>query len=205
MRFESARGAGTAAGPRGHSSGGNLNLESATRRALLRGAAALTLTGLEAVFAPSVSANALRIGETAPPATLVALDGQRVSTSELLGHVVILTFWATWCGPCREELPLLSAYAARHAADGLKVLGFALDSPEDDSRKVQQVAHSLSFPVGLLANSSLPGYGRIWRIPVNFTINREGQLIDNGWKEKDSTWTAERLDRVVTPLLENST
>jgi cytochrome c biogenesis protein CcmG, thiol:disulfide interchange protein DsbE len=52
-----------------------------------------------------------------------------------------------------------------------------------------------------LANSSLPGYGRIWRIPVNFTINRAGQLIDDGWKDKDSTWTAERLERIVTPLL----
>ena len=203
MRFESARGAGTAAGPRGHGSGGDLNLESATRRRLLRGAAALSLTGLDAVFAPLASANALRIGEPAPPATLVALDGQRVSTSELLGQVVILTFWATWCGPCREELPLLSAYATQHAAEGLKVLAFTLDSP-DDLRKVQPVAQSLSFPVGFLANSSLPGYGRIWRIPANFTINREGQLIDNGWKDKESSWTPERLERIVTPLLENS-
>jgi len=41
-------------------------------------------------------------------------------------------------------------------------------------------------------------------MPVNLTINPEGQLIDNGWKDKDSTWTAERLERVVTPLLNNS-
>jgi cytochrome c biogenesis protein CcmG/thiol:disulfide interchange protein DsbE len=61
----------------------------------------------------------------------------------------------------------------------------------------------LNFPVGFLANSSLPGYGRIWRIPANFTINREGRLIDNGWKDKESSWTAERLERIVTPLLDN--
>jgi cytochrome c biogenesis protein CcmG, thiol:disulfide interchange protein DsbE len=184
--------------------GGSTKLESAARRALLRGAAALSLTGFDALLAPWASANALRVGEPAPPATLVALDGQRIATSELLGRVVILTFWATWCGPCRQELPLLSSYATQHAADGLTVLGFGLDSPEEDLRKVRQVAQSLSFPVGLLANSSLPDYGRIWRIPVNFTINREGQLIDNGWKDKDSTWTAERLERVVTPLFKNS-
>ena len=203
MRFESGPGAGTAARPLGHGGVGDLSVESATRRALLRGAAALSLMGLDAVFAPLAPAKALRVGEPAPLATLVALDGQRISTSELLGHVVILTFWATWCGPCREELPLLSAYAAQHAAEGVTVLGFALDSPEDDPLKVRQVAHSLSFPVGLLATSSLPGYGRIWRIPVNFTINREGRLIDDGWKDKDSTWTPERLKRVVTPLLES--
>src|SRR5271170_384294 len=140
-----------------------MRFEPTTRRALLRGAAALAVTGFDALGASSASANALRVGATAPSATLVALDGRRIATAELLGRVVILTFWATWCVPCREELPLLSAYAARHAAEGLTVLGFALDSPEDDPHKVQEAARSLSFPVGLLANSSVPDYGRIWR------------------------------------------
>jgi cytochrome c biogenesis protein CcmG/thiol:disulfide interchange protein DsbE len=203
MRFEPGSGARKAARARGHRSGDGLKLESATRRALLRGAAALSLTGLDAAFAPLASANALRVGEPAPPATLVALDGQRISTAELLGHVVILTFWATWCGPCREELPLLSAYATQHANEGLTVLAFTLDSP-DELRKVQPVAQSFSFPVGFLANSSLPGYGRIWRIPVNFTINRDGQLVDDGWRDKDAVWTSERLERIVTPLINNS-
>src|ERR1700676_3168384 len=176
MHCNSGRDGRTAARSRDDGAGGT-KLESATRRALLRGAAALSLTGLDAAFAPWASANALRVGEPAPPATLVALDGQRIATSELLGRVVILTFWATWCGPCREELPLLSAYATQHANEGLTVLAFTLDSP-DELRKVQPVAQSLSFPVGFLANSSLPGYGRIWRIPANFTISREGQLIN---------------------------
>jgi cytochrome c biogenesis protein CcmG, thiol:disulfide interchange protein DsbE len=171
------------------------------RRAILRGVAALGLTGLDALLVPAVQAAGLRVGELAPPATLVTLDGQRLTTTELLGHVVVLTFWATWCVPCREELPLLSDYATQHAVQHLTVLGFALDSPEDDLRKVQQVARSLSFPVGLLGNSSAPGYGRIWRIPVNFTIDRKGRLIDNGWDDKKPTWTAERLERIVTPLL----
>jgi cytochrome c biogenesis protein CcmG, thiol:disulfide interchange protein DsbE len=66
---------------------------------------------------------------------------------------------------------------------------------------VRAVAGSLSFPNGLLASSSAPGYGRIWRIPVNFTIDREGRLVDDGWREKKPVWTPERLDRIVTPLL----
>lgn len=167
---------------------------------MLRGAAAFALAGVDVLFAPRAQANALRVGESAPPATLVTLDGQRLATADLLGHVVILTFWATWCSPCREELPLLSAYAAQHAADGLTVLGFSLDSA-DELRQVRQIAQSLRFPVGLLDNSSVPGYGRIWHIPVNFTIDRQGKLVDNGWKDKQPTWTQERLERVVTPLL----
>jgi thiol-disulfide isomerase/thioredoxin len=148
-------------------------------------------------------ANDLRVGATAPPATLVTLDGQRISTLQLLGQVVILTFWATWCEPCREELPLLSQYALQHAEAGLRILGFSLDMP-DNIRDVKKVAETLSFPVGLLAHSSTPGYGRIWRLPVNFTIDRAGRLVVDGWKEKNPSWTAERLEQLVTPLLDVS-
>lgn len=150
--------------------------------------------------APDARANALKVGAPAPPAALVTLDGRRISTEDLIGHVVILTFWATWCGPCRQELPLLSAYATDHAAQGLIVLGFSLDGPEDMA-KVQAIAKSLSFPSGLVSASSLPGYGRIWHIPVNFTIDRRGRLVDDGWKDKQASWTAERLQRIVAPLL----
>lgn len=160
----------------------------------------LALMSCDALFATQVRANDLRVGRPAPPATLVTLDGTRIATAELLGQVVILTFWATWCGPCRQELPLLSDYAMLHASAGLSVLGFSLDAAEDSS-KVQAVARRLSFPNGLVEHSTLPGYGRIWRIPVNFTIDRKGRLIDDGWKDKDAAWTAERLERVVTPLL----
>jgi cytochrome c biogenesis protein CcmG, thiol:disulfide interchange protein DsbE len=152
---------------------------------------------------PAARANDLHVGERAPPATLVTLDGQKVSTPDLLGNVVILTFWATWCVPCRDELPLLSKYAAEQASQGLRVLGFSLDLPEEIAG-VRKVAQSLSFPNGLLASSSAPGYGRIWRIPVNFTIDRKGRLVDDGWREKKPVWTPERLDRIVTPLLSAS-
>ncbi len=157
----------------------------------------LAINGLIPRFA---QANDLRVGRPAPPATLVQLDGKHVSTTELIGQVVILTFWATWCAPCREELPLLSEYATKHATDGLSVLGFCLDTP-DKLPEVKRIARSLSFPVGLFALSSAPGYGRIWKLPVNFTIDRHGKLIDNGWKDRTPEWTPPRLEQVVTPLL----
>ena len=56
----------------------------------------------------SAQATDLRLGLPAPPATLVTLERQNISTSSLLGRVILLTFWATWCGPCREKFPLLS-------------------------------------------------------------------------------------------------
>lgn len=175
-----------------------------TRRALLRGAATLAAAAPGVLASSWAWANDLRLGHPAPPATLMTLDGPRIDTRDLVGRVVILTFWATWCGPCREELPLLSAYAEQNAARGLSVLGFTLD-PAENLPKVRRVAQTLSFPVGLVDNSSLPGYGRIWRIPVNFTIDRQGRLIDDGWKDKEATWTAGRLERIVAPLLNDST
>lgn len=170
-----------------------------SRRAVLQ-AGTCALVAQIALRAGRAEANDLHVGAPAPPATLVTLDGQRISTTELIGRVVILTFWATWCEPCREELPLLSWYADQHAGAGLRVLGFTLDPPEK-LPAVTKIAQTLSFPVGLLANSSAPGYGRIWRLPVNFTIDRAGLLVADGWKEKQPTWTAERLEEVVTPLL----
>ncbi|HUK03135.1 MAG TPA: TlpA disulfide reductase family protein [Steroidobacteraceae bacterium] len=145
-------------------------------------------------------ANDLRIGALAPPATLVTLDGQRISTTDLLGQVVVLMFWATWCVPCRDELALVSRYAAQHADAGLRVLGFSLDS-RDELAKVRSITRDLTFPNGLLEVSSAAGYGRIWRLPVNFTIDRAGRLIEDGWKEKQPGWTPQRLEQIVTPLL----
>jgi cytochrome c biogenesis protein CcmG/thiol:disulfide interchange protein DsbE len=171
-----------------------------TRRELLRVAAALSGLGFGGLMARPAQANALRVGEPAPPAILTRFDGGHVSTADLLGNVVVLTFWATWCVPCRDELPLLSAYAAQHATQGLRVLGFCLNTP-DQLAEARTLAQQLSFPSGLLANADAPGYGRIWRIPVNFTIDRQGRLVDDGWKDAHPVWTQERLERIVTPLL----
>jgi peroxiredoxin len=168
------------------------------RRAFLKGLAACL--ACDVLRTRTAWAGGLRVGAPAPAATLVTLDGQRISTTELHGQVVILTFWATWCSPCREELPLLSDYLAQHADAGLKILGFGLDTRERLA-EVRQVAQSLHFPVGLMSDSSAPGYGRIWRLPVSFTIDRQGRLAEDGWKEKQPAWTRERLDQVVTPLL----
>ena len=172
----------------------------AQRRALLRGAVAIGIAGAGALCAPPARANDLKTGQPAPPLVLHTLDGRSIATRDLLGKVVIATFWATWCVPCREELPLLSAYAAQHSAQGLQVLGFSLDEA-GSLPKVRTVAASLSFPVGLLGSPWVPVYGRIWRLPVSFVIDRAGHLVDNGWDDDPPEWTAQRLQRVVDPLL----
>ncbi|HTP45460.1 MAG TPA: TlpA disulfide reductase family protein [Casimicrobiaceae bacterium] len=170
------------------------------RRALLRDVVGLGIAAVGGFFSPLLCANALEVGQPAPPLVLTTLDGQSIATRDLLGQVVIATFWATWCEPCREELPLLSAYASRNAQHGLRVLGFSLDGPES-LPKVRAVAATLSFPVGLLGSPYVGAYGRIWRLPVSFVIDRAGRLAHNGWDDDQQPWTKERLQRVVDPLL----
>jgi peroxiredoxin len=170
------------------------------RRAWLRGAAALALATGGSLPSAAVRAASLQVGQLAPPLVLHALDGRNFATRELRGQEVIATFWATWCEPCREELPMFSAYATRHAPDGLQVLGFSLDGPQA-LPKVREVAASLSFPVGLLGSAYAGDYGRIWQIPVSFVIDRGGRLAHNGWDDDQQPWTREQLQRVVDPLL----
>lgn len=167
------------------------------RRRLLLG----SIGAAAGLLLPAVAqANDLVVGNAAPPLILHTLDGKDIATNALTGKIVIATFWATYCDPCREELPLLSAYAAAHAARGLQVLGFCIDPPSNIV-EVKRIAKTLSFPVGIMATPYAGGYGRIWRMPVSFVIDRSGRLVDNGWLDDNPIWTAERLHRIMDPLL----
>lgn len=158
------------------------------------------MIALVAIMTPTAFANDLNVGKPAPPLVLHALDGKNISLQDLRGKIVIVTFWATWCSPCHAELPILSDYVKRHANQGLRVLAFSIDSP-DDMAAVKNMASQVSFPVGLLGSAWAGGYGRIWRVPVSFVIDRSGRLVYNGWNDGHPAWTRQRLQSEVTPLL----
>jgi cytochrome c biogenesis protein CcmG, thiol:disulfide interchange protein DsbE len=150
-------------------------------------------------FALPLSAVAIKEGEPAPGFDAKLLDGKPFSLAAQTGKVVVVNFWATWCEPCRAEMPALDAYYKQHKAEGLEVVAISMDQPGDDA-KVREVMQSFSFDGGLGREASFKGYGRIWRLPLTFVIDRRGILRKDGWYGKAGIDQA-MLEGTVTPLL----
>src|SRR5580704_1548616 len=87
-----------------------------------------------------------KVGKPAPPFTIYTFDKRKVTLADLAGKVVVLNFWATWCAPCRVELPMLDAYVRRHPGDDLQLFAVTVEGSVPDS-KLQPLAKVLSFPL----------------------------------------------------------
>lgn len=119
--------------------------------------------------------------------------------SSMRGQVTIINFWASWCGPCKAELPLLQTYFDKHRAEGLEVLAISMDDSRE-IQKVKQITQAFTFPIAMKSESNFKGLGRIWRMPTTFVVDREGILRKNGHLG-DAELTQAELEAVVTPLL----
>jgi len=116
-------------------------------------------------------------GRPAPDFTLQTVDGQRFTLSELRGQVVILNFWATWCPPCRAEMPALQEVYQAHRDDELIVL--AVDQDEEPSlvESFRQELN-LTFPLLLDPNYLVSDQYRVGLLPTTFFIDRRGVIRD---------------------------
>ena len=91
------------------------------------------------------TAAALKPGDTPPPIGLPDLDGKEVDLHQLEGKVVLVDFWASWCGPCREEMPVLEALHKKYADEGLVIIGVNIDSSAKKMKNFLKGA-SVTFP-----------------------------------------------------------
>lgn len=138
-------------------------------------------------------------GKPAPPLRAKLLDGTQFNLADAKGKVVLVNMWATWCGPCREEMPALDAYYRQHRGEGLVLLALSIDDPKDEA-KVREATKGYSFEVGMAGDADMSGYGRIWRLPLSFVVDRKGLLRVDQWHGHPGL-DVKLLETTVTPLL----
>ena len=115
------------------------------------------------------------VGNAAPALVVPELDGQAFDLSALHGKVVVVNFWATWCPPCREEMPVLDAFYRRYHGQGLEMIGLSTDRPHDRS-DVIKVMQSFSYPAAVLADAKVNDFGPPNVLPVTFVVDRSGVI-----------------------------
>ena len=134
------------------------------------------------VTATSVASSGLA-GQVAPDFVLKSANGKNLRLSEYRGDVVMINFWATWCGPCRQEMPLLDELHSLYKRVGFSLLGVNID---DDSRRAMQMIQDLgvSFPVLFDENKKVSKLYEVEAMPVTVIIDREGTVrhVHHGYK-----------------------
>lgn len=138
-------------------------------------------------------------GRPAPAFEIRTLDGRSIDSANTKGKVVLLHFWATWCPPCREEMPALDKFYREHRKEGLEIVAISIEDAAD-AAAVRDAAKQYSYPAALISQAKIEGYGRIWRIPLSYVIDRNGVLRKSDWSG-DQKIDAASLEQFVRPLL----
>jgi cytochrome c biogenesis protein CcmG/thiol:disulfide interchange protein DsbE len=136
-------------------------------------------------------------GTAAPAFTLPSLDGRSVSLADFKGKVVIVNFWATWCPPCRAEIPDFVRFQSKYRDRGLAIVGLAMDA--GGARDVRPFAEEMNINYTmLLGNDDIAqAYGGIVGIPTTFVVDRSGTIV-----KKFIGYTAPKVwEETLEPLL----
>ena len=143
-------------------------------------------------------ANSAGRGQTAPAFVLKDLEGKPVRLADFKGKAVLLNFWATWCPPCRHEIPDLVALQNEYKDKGLVVIGVSLDQNGPAAVKSFAARMKINYPVVMGDEKTVLSYGGIQSIPTTFFIDREGRITGrhDGGDDKAG------FEAAVKPLLE---
>ncbi len=149
-----------------------------------------------AISAASYAAAAIKVGQPAPEATMIPINGAPIRLSQLRGQVVVLNYWATWCVPCRVELPMLDRYYRIQGKHGLKV--FAVTTEDSlPASKLKPLFSALAIsPVRKIRGP----YSDFRAVPTNIIIDRAGIVR----YAKAGALELEDLNELLVPLLQQS-
>jgi cytochrome c biogenesis protein CcmG, thiol:disulfide interchange protein DsbE len=142
------------------------------------------------------------VGSAAPALEVPELDGQTFNLSAQRGKVVIVNFWATWCPPCREEMPALDAFYRRYHGQGLELIGVSADRPHDRS-DVTKVMQSYSYPAAMLDDATVNDFGAPNSLPMTVVVDSNG-VVRAEFTPDQTKVTDKSLSDAVLPLLPQS-
>lgn len=154
-----------------------------------------------AMAALVVSSAALAAGGDAGPApafTLTALSGQQAALSQFKGQVVMVNFWATWCGPCQQEMPLLDQMYRKYKPAGFTLIGVNVDK-ETPVVKELLARKPVSFPVLLDPANQVSKAYHVDEMPSTVIIDRKGEIrfIHRGYKPGDENEYQDRIRQLI--------
>jgi peroxiredoxin len=168
------------------------------RQSSMAGRAALLVLLALAAATASRAAAPPAVGQAAPPLVVPQLDGRIFDLAALRGQVVIVNFWATWCSPCRAEMPRLDAFYRHYHARGLQLLGVSVDE-RGDLQTVQSVMKSFAYPAALAADARHDGFGPPVAVPMTWIIDTHGTI--RARLIAGNAVTEQTLEHSVLPLL----
>jgi cytochrome c biogenesis protein CcmG/thiol:disulfide interchange protein DsbE len=150
--------------------------------------AAFLIIALSAGLAPLA---AIVPNQPAPAFTLKSLDGKTLALSELKGKIVVVNFWATWCPPCRAEIPDFVEVYEQNRAKGLEIVGVSVDEMTPQQLRPFVDKNKMSYPVALVTDKILRDYGPISAIPTTFIIDKKGIIrhAEEGMMDKQTLTT----------------
>lgn len=159
------------------------------------GAFLLTLAFL---FGASFSVYAASVSGPAPDFTLKSLDGKNLKLSEMRGNVVLLNFWASWCGPCREEMPLLNKIHEKYEPLGFTVLGVNVEDDSDAAKKFI-AQRPVDFPILLDNTNKVSKLYDVIAMPTTVVIDRDGNMrfLHQGYKSGDEAEYHKMVKKLV--------
>jgi cytochrome c biogenesis protein CcmG, thiol:disulfide interchange protein DsbE len=162
---------------------------------------ALALLLGAACAAADTAAVPVEVGRPAPALIVPRLDGRTFDLAALRGQVVIVNFWASWCSPCRAEMPQLDAFYRQHHAQGLELLGLSVDDPQDRAT-VAHIMKSFSYPAAMAVAAKVNDFGAPLAVPMTWIIDAKG--VVRARLIAGNTVTMHSLEQVVLPLLPQS-
>ncbi|HSA54958.1 MAG TPA: TlpA disulfide reductase family protein [Gemmatimonadaceae bacterium] len=114
--------------------------------------------------------------DIAPFYSATTLDGKVVTSDSLRGRVVLVNFWATWCLPCRAEMPFLESMWKRHRDEGLVILGLSVDRGGEAEVRQWVEARTITYPIARVGGSAEAAFGGVQGIPTSFLLDRDGRI-----------------------------